>query len=72
MFGWKTFYDTMREKTCDVNGCTKFHHRSLHNNEIKEVVVHHGSSSGVKTMLRVIPVVLSAPKGTVRTAALCD
>lgn len=59
-------------KTCDVNGCTKYHHKLLHNDDIKEIVAHHESSSGVKTMLRVIPVVLSGPKGSVRTAALCD
>lgn len=58
-------------KLCDVNGCEKYHHKLLHNDEIKEVVAHHGSS-GVRTMLRVIPVMLSGPKGTVRTAALCD
>lgn len=59
-------------KMCDVNGCSKYHHKLLHYDDIQEVVAHHGSLSGTKTMLRVIPVMLTGPKGTVRTAALCD
>lgn len=59
-------------KVCDVNGCERYHHKLLHNDEIKEVVAHHEASNGLKTMLRVIPVMLSGPNGTVKTAALCD
>lgn len=66
---------------CGINNCVGLHHKLLHNenwkeerNEaenIPEVALHH-SHLDPKVLLRIIPVRLTGPNGTILTSAFCD
>jgi Putative peptidase (DUF1758) len=65
------------KEECGQNGCKAQHHRSLHRElesekEKTEVVSHASVNVSNHVLLRILPVVLSGPKGKVETFALLD
>jgi hypothetical protein len=69
-------YDCKDKKICNMNGCIKKHHRLLHKDVAQpppeQVHVNDTSDGGKSVLLRIIPVVLKGPNGSVRTYALLD
>ena len=63
--------DCRHERRCNVDGCRRRHHPSLHA-DTADVTAHVATHQLQRVLLRVVPVQLTGPKGVVNTSALLD